>query len=156
VDWGHWSKAVAFVTGKPKRFALEADLRFDGGIPADASIGVFSSYQDEDNWAALVWQGDGRIALEHQQHFGWTNRGAQSYRESHKVWSAARTAQADRWYHATITQRATSTEIHVTDRDTGEEVFARTVEATFDGHFIAFGAINCAASFAHVGLREIE
>ena len=152
--WNRWSKAVSFLPAKPKQFTLEADVRFDGPIPADGAIGVFSSYQDEDNWQALIWSGAGKVGLEKQQHFGYVSR-PEKFRESQKSWLVDRKPVSDRWYHVQITQRAASVEYVVKDKATGAVIQQTKIPTTYDGNFIAMGTLNCTASFDNVELREL-
>jgi len=153
-DWAHWSKAAAFVAAKPRQFTFEADLRFDGPIAPDAALGVFSSYQDEDNWMAVVWSGEGKLGLERQEHFGWTSR-PQAFRASNKAWTEIRKPQSDKWYHVKLTQLASSNQMVITEKETGEIISANEVETVYDGNFIAVGVMDCAASFANIALREV-
>ncbi|MGH9843669.1 MAG: sialidase family protein [Blastocatellia bacterium] len=154
-EWNKWAKVISFLPEKPRQFVLEADVRFDGEANGDGAIGVFFSYQDEDNSLAWVWSpGKGEIGMEKQHHFGETNQPA-SYRASKKTWFEHFKPQPGKWYRVRVTQREDHLKWELMERGQDKALSSATVYTRYDGHFIALGALRVRASFDNLTLKSL-
>ena len=154
-EWTRWPKVVTFPPNKPRTFVVEADMRFDGPL-TDGALGIFSSYQDEDNWLAWTWSpAAGRAGIERRTHFGMSNAPAK-YRESNKTWFTAAPARAGVWYHLKLTQRDDQLDWELRERDGAAIVASATIYTRYEGHFLAVGAQRVKASFDNIALTSLE
>lgn len=154
-EWTRWRKAIAFLARKPPQYTFEADFRFDSvAFNNDAAIGLFSGYQDEDNWLAWVWRpGSGQLGIEREEHFGLT-RDPLHYRQARPSFYKNLRPQAHTWYRVQITQNHERVRWRLSERASGRVLIEDSCLITYDGNFIALGTRRLRASFDNIRLRQ--
>jgi len=154
--WTNWSKLVSFLPDKPERAEVTAEFRWDGGNDEDGAIGIFSGYQDEDNWLAWVCRpGPGRAGMERQEHFGASNLPTH-YWEKTGRWDEPVRIAPGAWYEVKVVQQAAGLRWELRAQGDERLLAAATLPLYSHGHFLAIGTRGTKASFQNIRVRPAD